>query len=123
MNHIYVITTKIYKQQNIYKVGKHSGNKEKLIKRYITALPNIEIIYFQECPLYDIVETNIKVELEQYRIKNCNGGLSEWVQMPLHKLKNIVDKQIILYNNKQQFKNKYPNTNIHPLFMILDFLQ
>lgn len=63
---------------NLCKVGIHTGSKKKLINKYITAIPNIEIKLFKMINNPKIMEDEIKSCFEDYRVKNANGKLSEW---------------------------------------------
>ena len=53
---IYVFSDPPNESLNRYKIGSHTGNKEKLITRYITSHPEIKLYYF--------IETDKAVDIE-----------------------------------------------------------
>lgn len=52
MTSVYVLTRGL-SFEKMYKVGSHTGDKEKLIKRYITACPDLNILYSKRYPTCD----------------------------------------------------------------------
>src|SRR5580692_11755962 len=90
MNHyIYILSNSIYVKSDMYKVGKHTGTMSQLISRYRTALIDPKIYLFVSCEKYTYVENEIKYELKTNRIK-YDGKLSEWVNLPITELIEIV---------------------------------
>lgn len=86
-----------------YKVGSHNGTLNKLVARYITALPQLRINYF----IYHEDAINIERKFNNlfydYRLINKNGITSEWFIMPLNNiitnLSNIISKSNVQYQS------------------------
>jgi hypothetical protein len=72
-----------------YKIGKHTGSREKLIKRYQTYFPKTEILRFVEVPRALMVERYIHRALSDFRINN-----SEWFEIDEPRLFMIFDNLI-----------------------------
>ena len=85
--HIYIITDKYRKRRNKYKIGKHKGSKDALYDRYKTSLINPIICYFIEVTNHTLIETLVKRQLDEYRVKyKKDGGKSEWIKLDLSKI-------------------------------------
>jgi hypothetical protein len=91
--YIYVISNKVYSDHYMYKIGKHTGTKKKLIKRYKTYLiePIVYLFFPTHTPLKD--ECAILARLAKYRIGN-----SEFVKLDLDQ---------VMFMIRQYFKQKY----------------
>lgn len=89
---IYIITDG--NNFNKCKVGFHTGNIPKLIKRYITSLPNMNIIFYIQTKNNEL-ENDIKSKFESNRILNINNNISEWYNIDYNKI-----IKFILENNK-----------------------
>ena len=87
--YIYVLSNSLYAKNSIYKVGKHSGSRSKLISRYKTPLIDPQIYLFLLCGDYTQAEREIKAKFQTKRIKH-EGHYTEWVTLPLDEL--IVNK-------------------------------
>lgn len=99
MSTLYVLTTKDDQLKNKYKVGIHTGTPSDLSGRYITALPDVEIVLFMRVPNAKDLEDKLKTELSSYRIPNINDNASEWYQILLEELfKRVFEFQIEFYN-------------------------
>lgn len=83
---IYVISNQVYADKNMYKIGKHTGSKKGLIKRYKTYLidPILYILYPTGESSLD--ETNILSRVAKYRL-----GTSEFVQLELDKIIDLIE--------------------------------
>nr|QBK84697.1 MAG: T5orf172 domain protein [Pithovirus LCDPAC01] len=90
MTHVYIITSAAKRKDGLYKVGIHTGDLPKLIKRYTTPLPDLEIILFYPILHARNVEGEILRTLHDKRRKTMNGRLSEWVNIPLIDLIRVV---------------------------------
>lgn len=92
---IYILSTPDYIKINRFKIGKHTGYKEKLIDRYKTALPDVNIIYFKETIHTMEVEKIIKMIFYKHRVKmGLNDTKSEWIIFDIKKLIEIIEYQI-----------------------------
>jgi len=94
MTFIYVISNSIYAQSNIYKIGKHTGTKKMLLKRYKTYL--IEPIIYLFFPTGDFSndETNLLKRFSKYRM-----GTSEFLQIHID---TLLDKIHLYYRIKYE---------------------
>ena len=104
----------IIQVDNRYKIGIHTGDKAKLTSRYITSLPQLQIIefyVFDDQKLVKCIENEIKELYILSRVKNSNNNLSEWFTLTKSELNNI--KNIIEINNPINTPfNQYTMTNI-----------
>lgn len=74
----YTITSPFHKK--VVKIGFTTQTREQLIRRYITAIPGVEIKIWFPCRFALSLETYLKKEaLKKKRIINVNGQESEWV--------------------------------------------
>ena len=69
-----------------YKIGKHTGSREDLIKRYKTYLPRVEVLRFVSVPRARMVEAYIQRTLVDSRIDQ-----SEWFQIDESDLLTVFD--------------------------------
>lgn len=97
--YIYIISTVQGATTHRYKVGKHTGKQSKLISRYKTPLINPIIYMFLPCEQADNVENEIKNKLKSNRVLDDNNRLSEWVDLPLCELINIIIEITNKYSN------------------------
>ena len=98
MKTIYVVSSPKRMADDEHKFGRHTGTQTKLQSRYYTYDPEIEILFFKEVYDYVMIEDRIKAKLDEYRLFNGNGHKTEWVQMNLQKMTNIIEKIIRNYN-------------------------
>ena len=77
---------------NRYKVGSHTGDYEKLITRYITAIPELKIHYFIETTKASDIESRFKIMYRDKRVVNIKGNYSEWYIMPLSDISEGINK-------------------------------
>lgn len=90
--HFYVITNSTYLGRDTFKLGKHKGTRESLIRRYQTYFIDPIVLLFKECSNYSEVERDILTLVDKYRIRKTNGKLSELVKMNYADLEEIVIK-------------------------------
>lgn len=100
-NYIYIITTPAYAKMGQYKIGYHTGTKDDLWARYGTPMPELQYEMFEPCANHKIVESAIKRELKAVRVKNINGNLSEFYEMPIETLKARVTKLIVEFRDAE----------------------
>ena len=83
--YVYILRSDLYKE-NLFKIGKHTGSKDKLRNRYHTASGDIEILRF--IPVIDAHkhEKALHEILNKYRHKNL-----EWFEIARDDLMVIVD--------------------------------
>jgi hypothetical protein len=85
MAHLYVLSCRAKAEQNIFKIGVHTGSMEALITRYITCIPDVQVHLFWPCRNARSVEKIIKAK-SAIREVNVRGSKSEWIQEPLDSL-------------------------------------
>lgn len=90
----------------IYKIGSHTGSKEKLIKRYITSCPDLNILFFREINRAREIERDFKRKYLKYRIPNINGNNSEWFLMKLDDIVSIISKMIDEKELEKELENE-----------------
>jgi hypothetical protein len=83
---IYVISNSVYSGQNMYKIGKHTGSKKSLIKRYKTYLidPVVYLLFPTGTSSSD--ESSILSRLLNYRV-----GTSEFVKLDLETILDTIE--------------------------------
>nr|QQV29600.1 T5orf172 domain protein [Kaumoebavirus] len=86
---IYLLTSAFHKAHNLYKIGYHSGAQDALIKRYNTYVPKLEVTYFEEGTRK--IENEVLKIMRKERIKNSNGGLTEWVKANPRQLVEVIE--------------------------------
>lgn len=94
--HIYVITDPERKLADKYKIGYHTGSKKKLDKRYITSMPNMEVMLFLEVSDAKILESKLLKVFQEYRVKNKNGKYSEWIKLEYEIIEGTILREISL---------------------------
>jgi hypothetical protein len=98
-NYIYIITDPSHKEKNEYKIGRHIGSRKDLEKRYITSIPQLEIVAFISCKNNKSLENHIKHHYNSYRILNINKNKSEFFTLDEDNL-NKVKKSITNWINE-----------------------
>ena len=83
---IYVISDPPNANLCRYKVGAWFNDKEKLINRYITSHPELQICYYVDTPKAYDVESIFKKLNRDKRIRNIRGRRSEWFVMPIKEI-------------------------------------
>lgn len=101
MTSIYVITTNEYRNTSRYKVGIHTGDREQLLTRYRTPLINPLLLLFKETSNAKIIEDELKITHNDYRIYNDKGNRSEWYYIELNYLISKIN----------EIDNRLSNTN------------
>lgn len=92
-NIFYIVTCPLYEAANRFKIGIHSGDMKKLIKRYETYHPDCEFKLIYQSNRATEIESNMLKLLEQHRvIKNSSGNQSEWVDLEYDKIIEIFNK-------------------------------
>ena len=104
------MTSPTEKTKNNYKIGVHTGDKNKLINRYSTYLRNVIVEYFRNDVNAIEHEKIVKQKLFKNRLPNNNGNATEWVHINLGNLKKIIDNVINNDHVNNNFK-KFPQTN------------
>jgi hypothetical protein len=102
MTTIYIVSTEERAKENIYKLGKHTGTIRNLESRYGTPLIDPIIYFFYPTIYASIIENEIKRHLNSKRILNKNGNKSEWINLELKHIINIIfniEKNIITENS------------------------
>lgn len=78
--HIYIVTSPEMRLSGKFKVGFHTGDRDKLLHRYVTALNQVELVMFIRGTLSE--EQTVHDRLASYRVPNHNGKASEWYSIP-----------------------------------------
>jgi hypothetical protein len=83
---IYVISNQVYADKNMFKIGKHTGSKKGLLRRYKTYLidPILYILFPTGAQSQD--ESILLSRLSKYRI-----GTSEFVQLSLDQITSTIE--------------------------------
>lgn len=92
MEAIYVVSTEEGANLNKYKIGKHTGTKEKLLSRYRTYLVTPVLYFFEHMEDSIDFEKDLKVYLDQYLMMTDKGNKSEWVVVGLEKIISKINK-------------------------------
>ena len=135
---IYLLTSSLFKKLEInrFKIGKHLGDYENLIKRYKTYIPDVKIIHFIEVGDADQIEQEILLRLDQYRIPHekctkynsddpiskCNSK-SEWLECNLEiinltlssllgNINQISEGKLLEYHDMDEFVSQWINQEI-----------
>jgi hypothetical protein len=90
---IYVITDPIKEKENQYKIGRTSKSRNGILTVYTRYLGNPIVKFYKLVPIlsnYKNVEKNILTLLKDYRIKNNNGNMSEWIKLPLTVILQVI---------------------------------
>lgn len=83
-----------------FKIGIHKGSVSEFINRYITAIPNLEILYFHYVgSIAKSIEDKVKAHFYNERVINYNGSRSEWIKVDYVVLYDYV-KTLVPDNNK-----------------------
>ena len=101
---VYVISTLEDTKENIYKIGVHTGSQKLLLSRYRTYLINPEIYYYRLTTNSEKIDSKIKKELKEYRLKDEDGRYTEWFQLQLNKIRKCIDGIIEENDNKYETK-------------------
>lgn len=99
------------------KVGKHAGTLNELRSRYITAIPDLRINYFIRTHHAAEVETIFKSKYINYRIPNVNGNVSEWVEMPVENVFQIIVVLIARCDIRQNGETNVLDYTIAPVIV------
>src|SRR5579864_2649350 len=70
-------------KQGLFKVGKYVNDIKALKTRYISYIPNLVIHHIEEVTNRSAYERGLLRLLHEYRKKNINGNISEWVACDL----------------------------------------
>jgi hypothetical protein len=93
---IYVVTNPVYKEKNMFKIGKHTGTRKMLWKRYKTYLIDVEILFFFPTGTPTEDENYLLSMFSRYRQNN-----SEFLQISSDKLMTDIYR---FYRNKYERK-------------------
>lgn len=101
--HFYVLARNKMELGN-YKVGYHTGNKDMLIKRYVTSLPEVNIIFFKPMSRAKECEKMLLILLDGCRVTNLKERQSEWIQCEEDRLLTCVRQIEYLLNETQDLQ-------------------
>lgn len=121
--HLYTLTDSKRLAEEIFKFGNHKGTEEALRKRYITSMPQMIICDFISCQAAKKCERTVLNLLDSYRVLNDNGNKSEWIHLPLLKLRECITDVMTLFNKwdkntptlspTPKRKRKSPSSAVH----------
>jgi len=94
MSSIYVLTDPAHEKVNHFKVGQTCGSHGQLLSQYLRCMPQAYIILYEAAPNAREVERRILESLNDKRIPNNNGRLSEWVEYDRSKLLSLVKAEL-----------------------------
>lgn len=94
MSSIYVLTDPAHEKVNHFKVGQTCGSHGQLLSQYLRCMPQAYIILYEAAPNAREVERRILESLNDKRIPNNNGRLSEWVEYDRAKLLSLVKAEL-----------------------------
>jgi hypothetical protein len=82
---LYILSDPIHEKVGQFKVGVHSGNTSKLLKRYRTAIPEVNIKLFVSMAPGKAkeIEDKIKIKFSPNRVVGSGGNKSEYYQISL----------------------------------------
>lgn len=87
--HIYVLSNGANVRLSQYKIGVHTGDRAKLLRRYKTSLIDPTVYAFQPC-VSPMVERIILATLDDQRVRDPAGKKTEWIHAPLLDIINAV---------------------------------
>ena len=87
LSFIYIVSNPVYKEKNMFKIGKHTGTLKMLEKRYQTYLIDVEVLFFFPTGTPTQDETYLLQRFSGYRVMG-----SEFLKMPLDKLMDDVTR-------------------------------
>lgn len=92
-SYVYLLTSPEMESVQRYKIGKHTGTKEKLVSRYKTYLVDVIVLRFAKLQgNVDIHEKALHQLLATYRYKN-----SEWFIVDQQKILEVFDDYILKF--------------------------
>lgn len=86
---IYIITSPDLRIRNEFKIGRHTGQEKKLLRRYRTYIPDVEIMFFKKVTEARVLERQLLQVLDKFR-KKVNNKKSEWLHLDKDELHSIV---------------------------------
>jgi hypothetical protein len=107
----YVVSTKEKAEKNEYKLGKFLGTHQKLMSRYATYLINPILYYFIAHKKNNLIETIILSIFDDYRMINCNNHKTDWINLPLNAIVDVIDDTIKTVDKNSKNGNYYDDIN------------
>jgi len=98
MRSLYATSTRKKSKKHKYKLGYHTGPKNRLLSRYHTYLINPVIFYFKPTVNAAFLEADIFNILEDFIIYDENNKKTEWVCLELEKIIECIENLIKKYN-------------------------
>ena len=106
---IYIISNPIQADENLYKIGRHTGGMKQLINRYTTAIPNLVVYFSHQVPKGSAkcVESLILEKLCRYRL--MENARTEWFHVDLGIIIStiltvIANKTIVIMDMRPSFR-------------------
>jgi hypothetical protein len=104
LSFIYVVSNKVYREKNMFKIGKHTGTQKMLEKRYKTYLIDVDILFFFPTGSATEDESYLLQKFSNYRVMD-----SEFLKIPLDKLMDDITRYFKLkYQRVCSVKMPYP---------------
>jgi len=87
--YVYVLTDGI---SDKYKIGCTTQSQVDLVKRYMTHIPQVNILVYCETPDFQSMEEYLLNELSDFRVVNAMGSQSEWVEVSYNRILQEIEK-------------------------------
>src|SRR5665648_1153124 len=97
MKSLYLVSTLEKSINHVYKFGRHTGVKNKLISRYRTYFIDVCLFYFKSTNHYSFIENAVLKELAPFIVRDLKGKKTEWIRLELCKIVQVIDKLIDTY--------------------------
>lgn len=120
MGIIYILTNKWYREDNIYKVGRHSGDRiYDLLRQYATRyIPRKELVIYWMVDDDVITEKLIHLVLKETKGIRCVE--SEWFQGDIARIISLIEYHLDLYQ-RDEYRIEV-NDRIYPLSYLSDIM-
>ena len=111
---IYVVSTETMAAEDKYKIGNWRNEQKQLLSRYHTAIIDPDIFYYRYVTNWQLIDKQIRIKLDKYRVKDKSGGNTEWFNLNLTDIILCIDKIIKKYDNnpKNIINNKVSKKKI-----------
>jgi hypothetical protein len=121
MLHLYVFKSFNTNTENedLFKMGHHTGGIKKLRNRYLTPHPNMDVRLFYKTQNAIAIENIIKNRYKQERVLNDNGNLSEWYKLSSEKIINDIFKEEFRINEEKRIAQKYKDLRLKSINLSL----
>jgi hypothetical protein len=121
MSHLYVFKSfNNNDEDDLFKMGHHTGSIKKLRSRYLTAHPNMDVRLFYKTENAIAIENIIKNRYKKERVLNDNGNLSEWYILSSEKIISDIFKEEFKINEEKRIIQKYKDLRLKTINVSLE---